>query len=203
MSASLSEVSTGIQHISETYTSYDTSVQGSSSVTESYRVVYTSPDVYKVDIIANQTFTTLNATAWVLKNGTALAYYYLGQNVTGREATGLLQGLMSPFFYEAEYNALVQTITPSSLVHNTTIGTGELDSARVVLTNYSADSLPLTVPICGGSLTLSSYALQTGTVQGASQRLLTFMNISGDETFHGHTNQIISLSYRITSFQLA
>lgn len=203
MGVSWSEVSTGTIYVSQTFTQYDTSVQGTASVAESYNVVYASSTTYKVDILENQSGNTLSATAWFLKNGTLVSYDFLGQNTTGSEASALVQGLMSPFFYQGEYTSLVQTITSQAAVRAVSAGDVKVGSTTVALTNYTSTSVPFTVSICGGTLTLSAFSLQTGTVQGANVQLLMTMSLSGSETYHSQTNQIVSLSVNLTSLQSA
>jgi hypothetical protein len=203
MSVSLNEVSTGTVYVSQTYTQYDTSLAGSTSATETYNVVYTSSTTYKVDISETQSLGILNATAWVLKNGTAVAYSYLGQNITGSEASGLYEGLMTPFFLESEYSILAQTLTSANGVQAASGGTATFGSTATALTNYTAESVPLTVAMCGGSLTLTSASIQIATVRSTGPSLLTAINASGSETYHSQTNQIISLSFRLISFRVA
>jgi hypothetical protein len=203
MGVYFSEVSTGTIFVSQTYTSYDTNVQGTSSATETYNVVYSSPTTYKVDIFENQSGTTLNATAWLLKDGTVVAYQYLGQNISGAEASGLVSGLMSPFFYQGEYTSLVQTLASGTGLQAAASGSEKVGPTAVAVTNYTAPSVPLTVQICGGSLTVSAVSLQTGTVQGSNVGLLMSMSISGNETYHSQTNQIVLLLYRLISLQSA
>ncbi len=202
MGVSLSEVSTGTVYISETYTQYDTVIQGTTDAQEVYNVLYASPTTYKVDISESQGQSLLNATAWVLKNGTAVAYSYLGQNITGSEATGLYEGLMTPFFTETQYSLLAQTLTTAVGVHSSDQGTVQIGLTTVALTNYTAEQVPLTIPICGGSVTLSASSVQIGAVHGTTLSLLTGLNISGEETYNSHTNQISSLSFRLISLSI-
>ena len=194
--------SSGAQSISLSYTTYITTLNGTSMVGETYSVVYASPTTYKVDITENQSGTTLDATAWILKDGTVVAYSYLGQNLTGSEASGIFQGLMSPFIYEADYEAIVQPFTSGGGVQTAGLASSQIGQTTVALTNYSAD-LPLTIQVCGGSFTLSSYAVQTGSVQGVTAPLLTLLNVGGSVTYNYHTYQINSLYLRVTSLQKA
>jgi len=201
MSVTFSEASTGIAYVSQTFTSYDTSVEGVSSVSTNYSLLYTSSTTYKVAITESQGESGLNATAWVLRSGTAVAYDYLGQNITGPEATGLFDGLMTPFFFEVESSLLVQTLTPSNNTLTAGQTMGRLGSATVSLVNYTAESLPVTIPICGGSLTLSRDTVQLGMVRSGVEPLLASLSIAGSETYFGITNQIISLSFKLNSLK--
>jgi hypothetical protein len=203
MTVTYSEVSTGVLFMTETFTQYDTELQGSNSVRESYNVLYSSPTTFKVVISESQGQSILNATAWVLKSGTAVAYSYLGQNITGPEATELYEGLMTPFFLETQYGLLAQTLTTANGVHASDQGSVKLGSSTLALTNYTVDSTPITVPICEGSVTLSGSSIQFGAVQGTKLSLLTSLNISGEETYNFHTNQITSLSFRLISLTVA
>jgi hypothetical protein len=72
----------------------------------------------------------------------------------------------------------------------------------VAVTSYSAE-LPLTVQVCGGSFTLSSYSVQTGTVQGKAAPLLTLLSVAGSVTYNFQTYQINSLYLRVTILQKA
>jgi hypothetical protein len=155
-----------------------------------------------VDILENQSGTTLNATAWILKDGTVIAYSYLGQNLTGSEASGIFQGLMSPFLYEADYRAIVQPFTSGSGVQATGAEDAQIGLTSVAVTSYSAE-LPLTIQVCGGSFTLSSYSVQTGAVQGATAPLLTYLSVAGSVTYNYQTYQINSLYLRVTTVQTA
>jgi hypothetical protein len=203
MSVSYSEISTGTAFYSSTYTQYDTAFNGTTGVQESYKVLFASPTTYKVEISESQGQSIVNATAWVLKSGTAVAYSYLGQNITGPEATGLYEGLMTPFFTESEYTLLVQTLTTANGVHASDQGMAKIGSATVALTNYTAATVPLTISICDGSITLSASSVQVGGVQGSALSVLTGLNVSGYETYDSQTNQISSLSFRLISLTVA
>ena len=203
MSVSYSEISTGTAYYSYTFTQYDTDYNGTAAVQESYTILYASPTTYKVEISESQGQSILNATVWVLKSGTAVAYSYLGQNITGSEATGLYEGLMTPFFTESEYTILVQTLTTANGVQASDQGTAKIGSATLALTNYTAETVPLTIPICDGSITLASSSVQIGAVQGTSLSVLTDLNVSGMETYNSHTNQISYLSFQLLSLSLA
>jgi hypothetical protein len=69
MGVSFLIASSGTQSISLSYTQYITSLNGTSTVAETYSIIYASSTTYKVNILENQSGTTLNATAWVLKDG--------------------------------------------------------------------------------------------------------------------------------------
>jgi hypothetical protein len=202
MGVSWYEVSTGTIFVSQTFTSYDTNVVGTESVSESYKIIYASPTTYKVEIVEVQPGATFNATAWFLRDGDLAAYDYLGQNMTGSEATNLVQGLLSPFFYQSEYTSLLQTFESTSGVQSSSQGFASVGSTVIALTNYTAPT-PLNVSICGGSLDLTDFSLQTGSVQGAGVQLLMAMNLAGSETYHGATNQIEEFTLRLTSIQSA
>ena len=201
MGVTFSTVSQGMISYSVTYTYYNTTFNGTSAVTESYNVVYASPTTYKVDLLDNVSGTTLNATAWVLKNGSVVAYDYLGQNLTGATATGILQGLMSPFVYEVDYSTVVLPFTSGSGVQVQSQGNTEIGRTSLAVTNYSAGQLPVTIQLCGGSFMLSSYEVQTGQVQGATTPLLTLLNVSGSVTYDAQTYSIGSLYLQLISLQ--
>jgi hypothetical protein len=201
MGVSVSEVSTGNVYVSETFTSYTTNGPGSTQVNESYNVIYASATTYKVSILEAQSGITVNATAWVQKDGTVIAYDYLGQNNTGPEAAGLLQGLLSPLVYEAEYSTLVEPLTSVSTSTAMSSGSVVIGSTDMKVTNYSAATVPLQVAICGGSLDLSSYSMQTGTTQGSPLQPIVSLKLAGSETYEGQTSQIMSLDFELTNLK--
>lgn len=203
MSVSFSENNTGSVFVSQTYTAYVTSVEGTTYAQETYTVLYASPTTYKVNITEIQGSNSLSAIAWILKNGDAVAYSYLGQNITSSEATGLYEGLMTPFFVESQYSLIAQTLTTANGVHASGGTTARIGSANVALTNYTAETLPLTVSTCDGGVTLSALSVQIGAPQGAKLSLITGLNVSGQETYDSQTDQIYSLSFRVTSVSLA
>ncbi len=110
---------------------------------------------------------------------------------------------MTPFFTESEYTILVQTLTTANGVQASDQGTAKIGSATLALTNYTAETVPLTIPICDGSITLASSSVQIGAVQGTSLSVLTDLNVSGMETYNSHTNQISYLSFQLLSLSLA
>ena len=81
-------------------------------------------------------------------------------------------------------------------------GTVQIGSTTVALTNYTAEQVPLTIPTCGGSVTLSASSVQIGAVHGTTLSLLTGLNITGQETYNNQTNQISSLSFRLISLSI-
>jgi hypothetical protein len=199
MSISYSIVSSGTQSISLSYTQYHTTLNGTSAVTESYQVVYSSAATFKVNILEGQSGTDLNATAWIQRSGTVIAYDFLGQNLTGSVATGIFQGLMFPFIYEADYAAVVQPFISGTAIHPQSLGNMLIGTTNVAVTAYSADPLPVTVDVCGGSFTMSSYTVETGTVGGASAPLLTLLNLTGTVTYNSQTHEIGSLFLKVTN----
>lgn len=201
MNVSLSEVNTGTTFISETYISYDTYAQGATKITESYSVIYASATTYKVEVSELQGQSVFNATAWILRNGTAVAYDYLGVNITGVEATGLYQGLMTPFFLESEYSTVVPILASAPGVQEST-GEAELGSNQLSVTNYTATLLPLNATYCDSSVTLSSTSLQIGGVRGGESSLITSLTASGTEVWKNRTYVITSLDFTLNSFTL-
>jgi len=201
MSIAFSIVSSGTQSISLSYTQYHTTLNGTSSVAETYQVVYSSATTFKVNILEVQSGTDLSANAWMLRNGTVLAYDFVGQsqNLTGSVATGIFQGLMFPFIYEADYSAVVQPFTSGTAIHPQDLGIMRIGTTNVTVTSYYANPLPVTVDVCGGSFAMSSYTVETGTIGSASAPFLTLLNLAGTVTYNSQTHQITSLFLKVTS----
>lgn len=203
MGVSFSQVSIGMTTYMVSYTTFLDTFNGTTQVSESYNVIYASPTTYKVGLFEDEFGTTLNATAWVQKDGDVVAYDYLGQNLTGTVATGIFQGLMSPFIYEADYNGIILPFTSGSSVNAESGGEAEIGASTVALTNYSAESLPLMIQVCGSSFTLSTYLVQTGQVPGATSSLLTLLEVGGMVSYNSGTYQISALYLQLTSVQKA
>jgi hypothetical protein len=153
-----------------------------------YGVTYTSSTTYKVSVGSNITGAFVTSNAWVLKNGTILAFESAsGQNSTGLAAEGLMYQNMLPFVIELEYSSLVPSLTSAAGAHVVSQMNTNIGPTTVSVTNYAANSLPLTVPTCSGTFTLSQFSVQTGTVQGKSLALVTMITISGTDASNGQT----------------
>jgi len=154
----------------------------------SYSVVYVSSTTYKVDV----TYTTTNShqfTAWLLKNGTALAVYNGKTNDTEAQAASDVQTYFGEF---ASVSGFVQSQNIySNLFRPNGTSTVTISGQTFTVTNYIANTLPETIQLCNGETdTLTSYNLSEGLPSGSTFELPTYVNIVGSGTTDGTTTPI-------------
>jgi hypothetical protein len=131
-------------------------------------------------------------TAFVFKNGTAAWVAFSGQNYTGSYANTALFGAMAAFFIENIYTspALFAQLTNPNFVHVTGTGTAVFGGTTVNEVTYAPIVLPLVFQNCGTSANFTQFTIQTGTVQGKSQVLLTQLKLVGTFTNGGITSNL-------------
>jgi hypothetical protein len=132
-----------------------------------------------LNINTNESGSLLNSTAWILKNGTVIAFSFSGQNLTGTQANGIFFGFMFPFALELQFNNYLGPFTTAAGVHQVSTGTTTITGTPLSVTNYAASSLPLNISACGSSFVLTAFMMQTGKVQGVSIPLITQFHITG------------------------
>ena len=173
-------------------------------ITSDYRIIYVSTSTIKVVVNLTSSGTHIDYTIHVWKNGTAQSVYFsiggYGNNYTGTQASSQFFAAMSPYLIFQLFSSpqLLAQFTNSQFVHVTSQGTTTIGPTMVSVTTYAANSLPVTLPSCNGSSTLSRFNFQTGVVSGKSQTLVTSMSIDGSvATSSGSTNY--NVDFRITS----
>jgi hypothetical protein len=148
--------------------------------------------------------TTIDYTIHVWKNGTAQSVYFsvggYGNNYTGTQASSQFFAAMSSYLILQLFSSpqLLAQFTNSQFVHVTNQGTATIGPATVSETTYAANSLPLTIPSCNGSSTLSRFDFQTGIVSGKSQTLVISMSIDGSVASPSGTSSY-NVDFHITS----
>ena len=157
----------------------------SRSFTFSYSVVSVTSTTYKVS--GNYVATKSHQfTAWLLKNGTALAVNFGQGNDTGAKAASDVQTYFGEF-------ALVQGFLQeqslySNLFRSSGTSTVTIGSQTFTVTNYVAVTLPESIQLCNGETdTLTAYNLSEGTPSGSTLELPTYTNIAGTSTLNGRT----------------
>lgn len=170
-------------------------------MTSDYRVVYVSASTIKVVVNLTTSGTHIDYTIHVWKNGTAQSVYFsvggYGNNYTGTQASSHFFAAMSPYIILQLFSSsqLLDQFTNSQFVHATSHGTAMIGPATVSETTYAANSLPLTIPSCNGSSTLSTFIFETGIVSGKSQTLVVNMSIDGSvATSSGSTSYNVNFS---------
>ena len=118
-----------------------------------------------------------DAVAWVKSDGTVLAVEHAGQNESGPSAGQDLLGIIGPF---AEESTLMREIGlyTSSYFHSIGNSSVTLGTTSMQVTTYAAESLPMSVDVCGDLGTLNSFSLQVGTLPSTDLNLVTFLHLS-------------------------
>ena len=167
----------------------------------SYSVVYANATVFKLKLVLNRTGESGSGTAWVLRNGTAVAFEYSnGVNETGGLGRAIFQSYYEPpFLYETLFSRYLSQFTASDHFSPVNTTTAEIGPSEVAVTNFRANALPESVSTCvAGDLTLRGFAFQTGGIEGSPFTLVTFLRVNGTSTFRG-TSSNLNMVLRITS----
>ncbi len=174
------------------------------NLTAEYRVLSVSSTAYKVNITETASGHAANYVAYVLKNGTAVAVLYQGQNYTGFYAYSFFLGAMGAFIVESTFTSpeVYSSILSPLFVHEASQATIMIGQTSVLATTYVANTLPLDINECGFSASFSKFSVQTGSVTGVSIPLLTAMVISGTMT-SGGSSQSVDFNFQITSITKA
>ncbi len=173
-------------------------------LTSDYRVLYASATTFKVNITLSASGQSGNYTAWVLRNGTAIAVWHGGQNHTGSDAQLYFTLAMSPYTIERVYMSaqLLAYFTSPLFSHVTAHETLMLGPTSVAATDYVANSLPLSINECGFVGTFTRFSVQTGVVSGVFETLVTGLNIDGSFD-SGSGSQNVDFTFHITSVTVA
>ena len=173
-------------------------------LTSDYRIVYVSASTIKLVVNLTSSGSTIDYTIHAWKNGTAQSVYFsvggYGNNYTGAQARTQFFAAMSSYLILQLFSSpqLLAQFTNSQFVHITNQATAMVGPATVSETTYAANSLPLNIPSCNGSSTLSRFDFQTGVVSGKSQTLVISMSINGSVASSAGTSNY-DVSFRITS----
>jgi hypothetical protein len=170
--------------------------------TESYQVVYASSTTYKVTVVAVEAGTNITETAWVLRNGTAVAVDVSGQNFTGAEAKEFIVSVFAGFTLQVQADSEIGLYTSTNYFHASGTSTENIGSTQVAVTTYSANTLPETVVGCGSTSTITAFSFSVGTPKGASTPLVIYENIAGSDIVSGQT-QNYEYTLQVTSITVA
>ena len=163
---------------------YELRGQNSETIDANYSVLQATSTGFKVAVTSNSTGTRTLTTARVLRNGTVASASQAGYNFTGTQAEQLLLQSMNPLLLEVTQSAL--TPTPSevgaTVTNQSTITIGP---TKVSASNYASKELPVTLAACTTTQTVTKFAFQTGTVQGATFSLLTLYEVDAYQVVSG------------------
>ncbi len=157
--------------------------------TASYNVVSSSSS----QIVVNLTYKTINisetTTATIATNGTVLFIEVNGTSIPVSFGYDEVIGLFSGFIIEIE-NAQSLQVFSSSQFQSTGTSDVTIGTVSITVTNYVASSYPVSFTYCGGSETLTKFAMSSGTPSGASVPIVTYLNFVGTSTSNGKTTSI-------------
>jgi hypothetical protein len=179
-----------------------TSGTTTTGLTEAFNRVYASSTTYKINLSELEAGHNTTTTAWILKNGTALAIDEAGTNLTGSLANEMVVGLFAGFSAEVQAGNQLSTYTATQYFHSTGTSSVTIGSSTFTVTNYAANTLPQTITDCltGATTNLTAYKLSVGTPAGTSYKVVTYMQLAGSSTVNGQPSsfnyviQIVSLT---------
>jgi hypothetical protein len=147
---------------------------------------------------------------WLLKNGTLVGINYAGSNYTGTAAIQYYQAsrLFAAWGTELVFGQQLTTdyVAETAYFHSTGTSPVTIGTNTFTLTNYAANSLPETVPSCGGaSITLTAASMSIGNPNGANYPFPIDVNIVGSSTggASGAGTTTITIASQITSMTVA
>ena len=159
--------------------------------TESYTTAYVSSTTYKVNLVSVWGGENTTTTSWILKNGTVIAIYENGQNVTG------LQLQQAAIALDGIFPAQIPADSPlSAFVTSLGIGmqpngnsTATFGSNTFTVANYAPKTLPVQIVVgCGVSgspltAALTAFQMSVGEPKGTSIDLVTSSEIAISYSF--------------------
>ncbi len=147
---------------------------------------------------------------WLLRNGTIVAINYAGSNYTGSAATSYYQTsrLFTAWGTETVFGQQLTTDYVSDTAYFRSTGTSPMTigTNTFTLTNYAANSLPETVPVCSGaSITLSTASMSIGSPNGANYPFPFDVDVVGSATGgpYGAGTTTFTITSQITSVTVA
>lgn len=127
-------------------------------------------------------------TAWMLMNGTAIAFYAGGYNSTGSDANNNVIGVLNGLYLEAGYGSFLSNFTSSSRFQETGTSQNIYGPTTLSVTNYTLAAPPVTTTAClpsgGGTLVVNvtQMSLTIASPPGVSPPLITVLSESGTAT---------------------
>jgi len=170
-------------------------------------VLYVSSTTYEVNITDLTPTKTYLTTAWFLKDGTVVGLVINGHNLN-TSASASFQTYFSLWEKALGLEQELLTYTSSPFVKSTGTSTVTLGPSTFTVTNYTATSVPETVPGCNGeSNTFTTGSFSAGTPSGSSYPLATYFDAAGSRTTVGTSGTPSTITYsfigQITSATVA
>ena len=170
--------------------------------------MYVSSTTYKVNITDVTPSETDHTTAWFLKDGTVVGLVINGRNANG-SASYWFQTYFSLWEKALGLGTQMETYASSSYFSSTAPSTEKIGPSTFTVTNYTASTLPETIPGCNGeSITLTTGSFSVGTpIGGSSYPLVTYFDVAGSEITVGASGTpsktTFSFTGQITSVTVA
>jgi len=122
---------------------------------------------------------TNTITIWIDQAGRVGQVLYNGVIMTGESAQNEASGSGLSVFYSLYYvDAMRSWMTAGGSFHEINQTSVVLGPSSALVTYYTADSVPYTYPLCGQGAVMNEMSFGIGTIQGASNQLITYVHIS-------------------------
>jgi hypothetical protein len=169
--------------------------------TASYNVVSVNSMTYEVNIFEDTPSRSVSTTVWFLTDGTVEAIDVAGQNFSGSLAGYYFQTYFSTWESAIEYAQVIAGLASSSFFRTAGTSVLTLGSSEFAVTNYTASSLPETIPGCNGeSVTLySGGVMSVGEPTSSDYPLITYISAAGSAVITGVSGEQQSVVFNIES----
>jgi hypothetical protein len=129
-------------------------------------------------------------------NNTVLSVGTSGFNFYGAEAKAEFDGIMGVFGLQEYYTSELNVFTDSTYFHSTGTAPMTYGTTTFDVTTYEANSLPLSLTLCGVNSQVTAYTLEVGTPPGTSLQFITFIHFAGNSngTNEDVTFQLVSMT---------
>ena len=124
----------------------------------------------------------------------------LGHGAAGQQLVG---NLFAGFTAEIQAGSELSQYTASPGFHSDGNSTVTLGPSTFTVTNYVANSLPLTEAACGATTVITSFNLSVGEPQGSGYELVTFIQFDASVTGSGIPTSAVGYVIQIVSVTVA
>jgi hypothetical protein len=170
------------------------------TISEAYSLQYTSSSTYKVLFTIGLPGEDTAFTEWFQNDGSLIALYSDGQNLTGSTYQSIaIEGFAG--FLAADSSIDPSIYTSSTYFHATGTSTANIGPTQLSVTTYAANTLPENFTNCGVQETLIGFSFSVGTPQGTSATVVTKEYIDASTVVDGQTD-IVNDSVVISSLTL-
>ena len=173
----------------------------SDNLSLTYNVVYHSATTFKVSFNVALNGQTTPSTVWIKNDGTVVAVYVMGTNLTGSVASGTVLGYFADL--QVISNFAIQESSITAYFHSMGTSTAKVGTTSFTVTRYVANTTPETVQDCSGTTAvLTAYDVFLGTPSGSSIGLVTQAHFAGTLTDSSGTTTL-DYAYQLTALTVA